>query len=237
MKSSKSKSPYIGLGTLFWKLDKVFDFTCQETRLFFFLHDVANSTYWASEFQISDERAASMCKMSRETLKKSRARLVEAGLIKVTPGKQGRGSKTTYSFVACKDCEKQSDICKEEGCLLTSEEVKTQTFLKPAQAPVVAPTTQTISNPAKIENPAPSNEEVDLDSIVPPADDVNRNFDALKRNVRAIKATPAQALMLIKLSNFGEIGNPIWKCFSDIRESNGAIKQPVQFIFSRIKPQ
>lgn len=236
MKSSKTKSPYIGLGTLFWKLDKVFDFTCQETRLFFFLHDVANSTYWASQFQISDERAASMCKMSRETLKKSRARLVEAGLIEVTPGKQGRGSKTTYSFVACKNCEKQSDICQEEGCQLTREEVKTQTFLKPAQAPVAAPTTPP-NKPIKVETTPSSNEDVDIDAIAPPADDVNRNFDALKRNVRAIKATPAQALMLIKLSNFGEIGNPIWKCFSDIRESNGAIKQPVQFIFSRIKPQ
>lgn len=50
-----------------------------------------------------------------------------------------------------------------------------------------------------------------------------------------MKATKEQANEIIILSNFGEKGMPVWKLFAEIRDSGGAIKQPILFVLSRLK--
>ena len=70
---------------------------------------------------------------------------------------------------------------------------------------------------------------------IPPNDGTNRNWDGLKIWLLKIRATKEQANEIIGLSNFGEIGTPIWKLFSEITNAGGTIKQPVAFILSRLK--
>lgn len=82
-----------------------------------------------------------------------------------------------------------------------------------------------------------SSSDVDLllNTTFPPNDSVKRNWEGLKTWLRNIKATEAQATEIILLSNYGEIGTPIWKVFSEITKSAGGIKQPVAFILSQLK--
>lgn len=74
-----------------------------------------------------------------------------------------------------------------------------------------------------------------LENGIPPNDSVKRNWEGLKAWLVKIKATKEQTNEIVLLSNFGEIGTPIWKLFSEITNSAGAIKQPVAFILSRLR--
>lgn len=69
----------------------------------------------------------------------------------------------------------------------------------------------------------------------PPPDGVDRNYEALIRNLSALNLTQNEFNKIVKLSNDGEIGNPIWGLFQTIRDSNGKITQPGNFIISRLK--
>lgn len=76
---------------LFWNVDRVLHFTPSETRIFFVLANMADG----STLSISDDELSSAAGVSRLTLRKSRKRLVDSGLLSVSVG-NGRGCKTVY---------------------------------------------------------------------------------------------------------------------------------------------
>lgn len=78
------------------------------------------------------------------------------------------------------------------------------------------------------------NEENLFDNIILPNDGIDRNWDGLKKWLVKINATKEQANQIITLSNYGEIGTPVWKLFAEITNSEGKIKQPVMFVLSRL---
>lgn len=81
-----------------------------------------------------------------------------------------------------------------------------------------------------------SSDDVDLlKNGIPPNDSISRNWIGLREHLIKMSPTKEQANEIIRLSNFGEKNKLIWKLFTDIRNSNGGIKQPVLFLLKRLK--
>ena len=69
----------------------------------------------------------------------------------------------------------------------------------------------------------------------PPSDGVNRNYEALVRNLNALNIPPDDFNKICELSNYGEIGNSVWKAFESIKKSSGKITMPGKYIISIIR--
>ena len=74
----------------------------------------------------------------------------------------------------------------------------------------------------------------DINNLQPPADGTNRNFSGLLQSLAQFRIPPADQYAIIRKSNYGAIGHPIWKALNDLRNSNGKIKLPVGFLMSRM---
>ena len=89
------------------------------------------------------------------------------------------------------------------------------------------------------ENKSPPREEMQeegdfFDLIVPPDDGVARNWESLKGHLKGYGGSESDLKKIAVLSDYGKIGHPIWTLIPQIRDSKGAITQPVKFILSRI---
>ena len=88
---------YIELINRFWELDEGWQFSCCETRLYFYLLKIANRLGWEDNWTRSDTKVSSDVGVSVKVFKSARNRLVQAGLIECKQG-NGRGNKSTYSI-------------------------------------------------------------------------------------------------------------------------------------------
>ena len=88
---------YIELINRFWELDERWQFSCCETRLYFYLLKIANRLGWEDNWTRSDTKVSSDVGVSVKVFKSARNRLVQAGLIECKQG-NGRGNKSTYSI-------------------------------------------------------------------------------------------------------------------------------------------
>ena len=73
-------------------------------------------------------------------------------------------------------------------------------------------------------------EEIDRMQI--PNDGTQRNFEGLLENLRFYKVPPTEQYAIILKSNFGAIGNSVWKGIGTIRGSNSKIKLPGHYLLS-----
>lgn len=64
-------------------------------------------------------------------------------------------------------------------------------------------------------------------------DGVERNYKGLLEQIR--NYPPDAQAQIILLSNYGEIGHPVWGLFHQIVNSGGKIKLPAQFVLSRLR--
>lgn len=76
--------------------------------------------------------------------------------------------------------------------------------------------------------------EFNLLETSPPEDNIDRNWEALVRRLKAYNAPIKVTNEIIIMTNYGEKGHSIWKAFSAIDNSQGQIKMPVNFILSRL---
>lgn len=72
----------------------------------------------------------------------------------------------------------------------------------------------------------------DIDRLQPPTDGVKRNYDGLLYSMRLFSIPPSEQYAIIRKSNFGAIGGPVWKGFCTLRDSNGKIKLPGRYLLS-----
>lgn len=73
------------------------------------------------------------------------------------------------------------------------------------------------------------------DSFPPAPDDgIPRNYWGLTEFLTHYRFAPEAAAMVIRLSNYGEIGHPVWKLINEIR-CNSKIKMPQQFLLARLR--
>ena len=90
---------YLELINNFWKLDEGWQFSCCETRLYFYLIKTANGLGWENSWTHSDDKTAANVGVSPNSMKKARNRLVQAGLILFKEGGKGFASKTRYQIL------------------------------------------------------------------------------------------------------------------------------------------
>lgn len=90
---------YLELIRYFWKLDKGWQFTCCETRLYFYLVETANSLGWVNSFTHGDDKTSANVGVSKNTFKTARNRLSQAGLISFKEGGKGHANKTRYQIL------------------------------------------------------------------------------------------------------------------------------------------
>ncbi|WP_165372214.1 hypothetical protein [Emticicia agri] len=104
---------YIDLINHFWRLDEGAQFTGWETKLYFYLIKTANSLGWVNDFWHSDSRVSANVGMSVNTLKTSRNRLKQVGLIEFVSGGKGQSNKTRYQILIPNTRTKQENVVVE----------------------------------------------------------------------------------------------------------------------------
>lgn len=122
---------YIELINNFWELDEDWQFTCCETRLYFYLLKTANRLGWVDSWTRSDAKVSSDVGVSVNSMKTARNRLVQAGLIEFKPGGNGQRDKTRY-IVRCQfRCQNLIPKLqpKHEPNLIPNHEPKPQPYI------------------------------------------------------------------------------------------------------------
>ena len=93
---------YIELINRFWELDEAWQFSCCETRLYFYLLKTANRLGWENNWTHSDDKTSANVGVSKNSFKTARHRLSQAGLISFKEGGKGFGNKTRYQILTPK---------------------------------------------------------------------------------------------------------------------------------------
>lgn len=68
--------------------------------------------------------------------------------------------------------------------------------------------------------------------LTPPADGINRNFDALSRRLKNLKVSEGDFKSICRLTNFGEIGNKVWALLEPVELRKDEIKDRGRYIIS-----
>lgn len=93
---------YIELINNFWKADTEHSFTGNETKLYMYLLHTSNSLGWKNPFRLSYRQIELGSGLSVNTVKTTRNRLKQAGMIDFTEGRKGNprdfGNKTVYAI-------------------------------------------------------------------------------------------------------------------------------------------
>lgn len=118
---------YIELINNFWELDEDWQFTCCETRLYFYLLKTANRLGWVDSWMRSDAKVSSDVGVSVNSMKTARNRLVQAGLIEFKSGGNGQRDKTRY-IVRCQNLIPKLQP-KHEPNLIPNREPKPQPYI------------------------------------------------------------------------------------------------------------
>lgn len=118
---------YIELINNFWELDEDWQFTCCETRLYFYLLKTANRLGWVDSWTRSDAKVSSDVGVSVNSMKTARNRLVQAGLIEFKSGGNGQRDKTRY-IVRCQNLIPKLQP-KHEPNLISNREPKPQPYI------------------------------------------------------------------------------------------------------------
>jgi len=76
-------------------------------------------------------------------------------------------------------------------------------------------------------------EKFDFNSLKPPEDGINRNFQALMEFLQKYPFSEIEKKKVILASNYGQIGHRIWELAAEVRNNTG-IKLPAKFVISRL---
>ena len=118
---------YIELINNFCELDEDWQFTCCETRLYFYLLKTANRLGWVDSWTRSDAKVSSDVGVSVNSMKTARNRLGQAGLIGFKSGGNGQRDKPRY-IVRCQNLIPKLQP-KHEPNLIPNREPKPQPYI------------------------------------------------------------------------------------------------------------
>lgn len=91
---------YIDLINNFWRIDEQWAFNGNETRLYFFLLQLANRLFWEQEWLVyGDDRVKANVGISSAVLRTARDRLKKAKLLDFVVGGNGYRVKTRYKIL------------------------------------------------------------------------------------------------------------------------------------------
>ena len=89
---------YIALVNAFWRKDKTKRFSPLETRLYFYLLDLFNTTNWPGSVKISNKELTHVMDCSVQNLRTARKNLEQTNLISYCPST--RGNPGTYTLIS-----------------------------------------------------------------------------------------------------------------------------------------
>ncbi len=102
MNRDRFKPNYILLINRFWDVNLEYNFSGNETKLYFYLLHVSNSLGWKNPFRNSLRQIRNGTGISINSIKSAQKRLIESGLISVSPGIAGNRfnyqNKTEYTL-------------------------------------------------------------------------------------------------------------------------------------------
>lgn len=75
----------------------------------------------------------------------------------------------------------------------------------------------------------------DIATLQPPQDGISRNYNGLIEQLAHHRIDPNEQYVIIKRSNFGAIGNIVWKGLATLLNSSGKIKMPGRYLMSLFK--
>ena len=205
---------YIDLINRFWELDEAWQFSCCETRLYFYLLKTANRLGWEDSWTHSDDKTAANVGVSRNTLKTSRNRLLQAGLISFKEGGKGYGNKTRYQI--------------SYQNLTPKPEPKVDPKLQPKPEPKVDPIYNKTKNKIKTKNKESTNvdEKVEiLYSMYPAKCVVNA-----KRNLGKGSKDKEKIKKLLKERSFEELKETIEWYIGSCKSSQTFLKNFSTFL-------
>lgn len=90
---------YLDLINNFWIIDEFCQFSCCETRLYFYLLKIANRLGWENNWTHSDNKTCANVGVSKNAMKNARNRLIQANLISIKAGGNGAKDKTRYQIL------------------------------------------------------------------------------------------------------------------------------------------
>ena len=94
---------YIDLLNHFWRVDEQKGFNGTTTRLYFFLLNLANRSFWKSYYlEYGDEKMRACLGISADVLRTAREKLKQASLIDYVSGGDGQGVKTRNQILTPK---------------------------------------------------------------------------------------------------------------------------------------
>jgi hypothetical protein len=128
---------YLGLINRFWKLDREWGFSGNETRLFFLLLDLANSQKWEGRVRLDTGLLMSRLGVSdKQAVRNARSRLKAAGLVDFI-SRPGRGNRTEYLIGQCAEPLETAE--KREGKRVGKRVGKTvgKTAILPTDKPAI----------------------------------------------------------------------------------------------------
>lgn len=194
-------------------------------------------TMWNEQTKMT---LANRCKVSSELVEQVINRLVKWGFIEKTLFDSAkvitsRGIQKRFREATRK---RKYNYCALDYWLLDEQKEVISTH-NPTQQVLFPPITKQRKVKESKLNTSPLREEMQeekdfLDSITPPDDGINRNWEHLKRNLREYAFEEKDAKQIIAVSNYGAIGHVVWALLAEIRNSNGRIKQPARFILVKL---
>ena len=205
---------YIELINQFWLARRGKRITSTQADLYFCLLQESNERKWENPFAFSNVQVCARIGISEPTLIDARSKLKQFGLIDFEPGER-KLSSPRYKILYLNNFSKNR---------VETEQRKAEESEWSYSNPIFQKT--------EIEMKEEKTVSISIDSV--PNDGKNRNFAGLIRKMDMLNCSSQGKQRMILLSNYGEIGNPIWKLFCEI--DKGGIKMPERFILSRLSP-
>lgn len=99
---------YIDLVNRFWKLDKEWNFSSVETKLYFLLLDIANSLAWKNPIRLSNENLSKKFEESEATVRRARNKIAQIGLITFKAAKS-KAERSQYFITGIEECDTKNE--------------------------------------------------------------------------------------------------------------------------------
>jgi hypothetical protein len=145
---------------------------------------------------------------------------------------------TGYPYLLINVCNNAVNVCNNsvQAAFMSTE--STQSKVNKIKTPLNLPTRRSINHGFSSEGENFSKAEKE-ENYTPPRmpafnDGKKRNYDLLLDFLKEYNFTPAMQAQIIVLSNYGEIGHPVWKLIYEVR-NNSKIKMPREFVISRLR--
>lgn len=151
-----------------------------------------------------------------------------------------KGIQERYQFVcfqARRKCGiKEYNLIPSEDKTISSEEIS----IIPDKTPENSGKSTQRKEKERKENPPISPYEESggkfLSSSLSKRDGIPRNCDGLMDTMKVLRIPQNEQTQILSLSNYGEIGHPVWELIKTVRSSTG-IKMPGKFIIKKLKEE